>query len=154
MVVSYVLQVLEQFVTLCVFLGSQHDNNNTLTDGFDPLRLLPYCRTQLQTIHKLHQEHQLSMYPITKICTNFFLLSFLGCPQSCKWLFWHFRWCSQSPHFSSGHKSLKLNCCTVSSSLKKKLVDWSVEGTWHKSVKSRRLYCINGERVPVPDGAG
>ena len=41
--------------------------------------------------------------------------SFLGCPQSCWWLFWHFRWCSQSPHFSSGHKSLTLNCCTVSS---------------------------------------
>ena len=31
--------------------------------------------------------------------------SFLRCPQSCWWLFWHFRWCSQSPHFSSGHKS-------------------------------------------------
>ena len=29
--------------------------------------------------------------------------SFLRCPQSCWWLFWHFRWCSQSPHFSSGH---------------------------------------------------
>ena len=42
--------------------------------------------------------------------------SFLGCPESCWWLVWHFRWCSQSPHFSSGHKSLKWNCCTVSSS--------------------------------------
>ena len=31
--------------------------------------------------------------------------SFLECPQSCWWLFWHFRWCSQSPHFSSEHKS-------------------------------------------------
>ena len=34
------------------------------------------------------------------------------------------------------------------------LVDWSVGGTWHKSVNSRCLYCINGEWVPVPDGAG
>ena len=31
--------------------------------------------------------------------------SFLKCPQSCWYLFWHFRWCSRSPHFSSGHKS-------------------------------------------------
>ena len=31
--------------------------------------------------------------------------SFLECPQSCWWLFWHFRWCSQSSHFSSDHKS-------------------------------------------------
>ena len=30
--------------------------------------------------------------------------SFFECPKSC-WLFWHFRWCSGSPHFSSGHKS-------------------------------------------------
>ena len=29
------------------------------------------------------------------------------------------------------------------------LVDWSVGGTWHKSVNSRCLYCINGEWVPV-----
>ena len=37
-----------------------------------------------------------------------FSSSFLKCPQSCSWLFWHFRWCLQSPHFSSGHKPLKL----------------------------------------------
>ena len=99
--------------------------------------------------------------------------SFLECPQSCWWVFWHFRWCSQSPHFSSGHKSWKLSWCAVILSLcvcvslskkrrrkkeerKKrkrrrtnKLVDWSVGGTWHKSVNSRCLYCINGEWVPV-----
>ena len=34
-----------------------------------------------------------------------FSSSFLECPQSCWWLFCHFRWCSQSPHVSSGHKS-------------------------------------------------
>ena len=32
---------------------------------------------------------------------------------------------------------------------KNELVDWSVGGTWHKSVNSRCLYCINGEWVPV-----
>ena len=40
----------------------------------------------------------------------FLLSSFLRCPQSCWWLFRHFRWFSQSPYFSSGYKSLKLNC--------------------------------------------
>ena len=34
----------------------------------------------------------------------------------------------------------------------RKLVDWPVGGAWHKSVYSRRLYCILGERIPVPDG--
>ena len=29
------------------------------------------------------------------------------------------------------------------------LVDWSAGGTWHKSVNSRCLHCINGEWVPV-----
>ena len=52
------------------------------------------------------------------LCLLLLLSSSLGCPQSCWWLFWHFWWCSQSPHFSSGHKSLKLNCCTVSKKLR------------------------------------
>ena len=32
---------------------------------------------------------------------------------------------------------------------KNDLVDWSVGGTWHKSVNSHCLYCISGEWVPV-----
>ena len=80
--------------------------------------------------------------------------SFLEYPQSGWWLFWHFRWGSQSRHFSSGHKSWKFSCCTVilSLSLKnktnKKWTSWlSLEGTWHKSVSSHCLYY--GEWVPV-----
>ena len=42
----------------------------------------------------------------------------------------------------------------LSKQTKNELVDWAVRGTWHKTVNSRCLYCINGEWVPVPDGAG
>ena len=70
----------------------------------------------------------------------------LKCAKSCWWLFWHFRWSSQSPHsVSSGHKSLKLNCYL---SQKTKQKTSSVTGQWEArdtSVNSRHLYCINGE---------
>ena len=64
---------------------------------------------------------------VSVLCLLLLLSSFLGCPQSCWWLFWHFRWCSQSPHFSSGHKSLKLNCCTVSKKQQLR-TSWLVSG--------------------------
>ena len=49
---------------------------------------------------------------------------FLGCPQSCWWLFWHFGWCSQSPHLSAQVTSpiefLHCHSHSLSLSLKKK----------------------------------
>ena len=50
-------------------------------------------------------DHRLQSWPLLSFSSS----SFLRCPQTCWWLFRHFRWCSQSLHFSSGHKSLKFN---------------------------------------------
>ena len=48
-------------------------------------------------------DHRLQSWPLLSFSSS----SFLRCPQTRWWLFRHFRWCSQSLHFSSGHKSLK-----------------------------------------------
>ena len=76
--------------------------------------------------------------------------SFLECPQSCWWLFWHFQLWSQVLIIEL------LHCRSFSVSLSKRkkrkekkdneLVDWSVGGMWHKSVNN---HCLNGEWVPV-----
>ena len=77
--------------------------------------------------------------------------SFLRCPQSCSWLFRHFRGCSQNKKTKVLKLLHHLKCLLKN----KNPVDWSVGGTWHKSVNCHHLYCILGvgERVPVPDGA-
>ena len=53
-------------------------------------------------------DHRLQSWPLLSFSSSS-SSSFLRCPQTCWWLFRHFRWCSQSLHFSSGHKSLKFN---------------------------------------------
>ena len=70
------------------------------------LFLMLHCLSGTCTLSNL--DHQIHLH----------LLSFFFFFFPCWWLFWHFRWCSQSPHFSSGHKSL--NCYTVSLSLSQK----------------------------------
>ena len=49
--------------------------------------------------------------------------SFLECPQSCWQLFWHFRWCSQSPQLWSQVLKIELlrcHSCSLSLSLSQK----------------------------------
>ena len=87
--------------------------------GF-PVAFIPPKLTFGDVLYKTWSTSRWQSSHLIQTCQCCFVSSSssLGCPQSCWWLFWHFWWCSQSPHFSSGHKSLKLNCCTVSKKLR------------------------------------
>ena len=98
------------------------------------INLCPYVLTIKQKLRKLiwlkHGWHGGGWWDGEVILL---LSSFLKWPQSCWWSFRHFRWCSQSPYFSSGYKSLKLNCHTVSGSFSLSLIVSTTTTTTTKS---------------------
>ena len=90
--VSWEFNVLECHYNYTVHTQMTHTHTHTRARACTHTRERTKAFRKTKTIS--NDDHCRISWPRVDITSS----SFLECPQSCWWLFWRFRWCSQSPH--------------------------------------------------------